>query len=131
MSIDDFTPDELHLMCEYDPGTDTRSAMIAALMDVLDTLNPYEPDLAEMLEDIIGKLRMMTDREYLQMQRELSYYSDYSDFSYDYSDDSFDDEDSAYGGYDHDFYDESDEDGWYVNGFRVDMADMMEDLQED
>lgn len=124
MSIDDFTPEELHLMCEYDPGTDTRSAMIAALVDVLDTMNPYEPDLGEMLEDVIDKLRGMSDTEYLRMQDELSFYSDYSDFSYD-------DEDSAYSGYAHDFYDEDDEEGWSVNGFRVDVADMMEDLQED
>jgi hypothetical protein len=54
------TAEEMNLMCIFDTGS--RAALIGDLESGLRDV--YEPEMAEIFESTLGKLRSMTDVEY-------------------------------------------------------------------
>lgn len=60
--MENFTFDEVNLICIYDPGT--RQGLIAELERMKGYLKPEEAELRTLTDSTLGKLRNMTDAEY-------------------------------------------------------------------
>ena len=65
-----FTPEEINLICIYDPGN--RAGTIYELRSMMDYLMPDKTDLKALAEGVISKLEKMTDDEYDAFSDELS-----------------------------------------------------------
>lgn len=65
-----FTPEEINLICIYDPGN--RAGTIYELHDMMRYLMPDEADLKALAESAIAKLEGMTDAEYEELSEELT-----------------------------------------------------------
>lgn len=60
--MENFTFDELNLMCIYNTGT--RQGLIDALMEMREYLEADETELKGLNDSTLDKLRRMTDVEY-------------------------------------------------------------------
>lgn len=60
--MENFTFDELNLMCIYNTGT--RQGLIDALMEMRGYLEADETELRELTDSTLEKLRRMSDAEY-------------------------------------------------------------------
>ncbi len=67
--MNNFTNEELTLICLYDPGS--RSGVIYELRDMLRYLMPDEQKLKELAESTINKLEQLTDEEYKTLSEKL------------------------------------------------------------
>lgn len=65
-----FTPEEINLICLYDPGN--RAGTIYELRHMIHYLMPDEADLKALTESVIAKLKGMTDAEYEELSDELT-----------------------------------------------------------
>ena len=63
--MEDFTFDELNLMCIYDTGT--RQGLIDALTEMRGYLEADETELLALTDSALEKLRRMTDAEYAEL----------------------------------------------------------------
>lgn len=60
--MNDFTNEELNLLCIYNTGT--RQGLIVALTDMRKYLEADEKELLELTDSALGKLRRMTDEDF-------------------------------------------------------------------
>lgn len=65
----EFTIEEINLMCIYDTGT--RQGLMDALKAMYSDLLPEEAELRQLTENVLARLKGMTDDEYAQMQESL------------------------------------------------------------
>jgi len=63
--MENFTFDELNLMCFYDTGT--RQGLIDALTEMRGYLEADETELLALTDSALEKLRRMTDAEYAEL----------------------------------------------------------------
>ncbi len=66
-----FNTEEMNLMCIYDTGS--RAALISSVRDSLSDV--YDPELREIMENVIAKLEKLTDEDFSQ----IGFYADYDD----------------------------------------------------
>ena len=67
--MNNFTNEELTLICLYDPGS--RAGVIYELRDMLRYLMPDEQKLKDLTESTINKLEQLTDEEYKTVSEKL------------------------------------------------------------
>ena len=65
----EFTIEEINLMCIYDTGT--RQGLMDALKAMQGDLLPEEAELRQLTENVLARLKGMTDDEYAQMPSSL------------------------------------------------------------
>ena len=58
-----FTVEEMNLMCIYDTGS--RDALLSGVRDSLPDV--YDPELREIMENVIARLEKLTDEEFSQI----------------------------------------------------------------
>ena len=63
--MENFSIEEINLMCIYDTGT--RSGLLNELENVLPILVKDEAELSELIQTVIAKLRRMSDLDYSQL----------------------------------------------------------------
>ena len=63
-----FSNDEMNLMCIYNPGNGTRSALIAELKHMLPFLDKEEAELRALTEGTIQKLNGMSDADFTALE---------------------------------------------------------------
>ena len=61
-----FTHDETNLICIYSTGS--RTALIANLQNMMTHLTPEEPELRDLTEQTLEKLRCMTDDAFSRLE---------------------------------------------------------------
>jgi hypothetical protein len=66
-----FTVEEMNLMCIYD--TTSRAALLSGVRESLPDV--YDPDMREIMENVIGKLEKLTEEEFA----EIGFTADYDD----------------------------------------------------
>ena len=64
--MNEFTFEEINLLCIYDTGT--RLGLIAALEEMRGWLEPDENELRDLTDSALGKLRAMTDVGYAGLE---------------------------------------------------------------
>ncbi len=64
--MENFTFDEINLMCIYNAGT--REGLIAALKDMRGYLEQDEAELRALTDSALSKLGAMTDAEYAALE---------------------------------------------------------------
>ena len=67
--MNNFTNEELTLICLYDPGS--RAGVIYELRDMLRYLMPDEQKLKDLTESTLNKLEQLTDEEYKTVSEKL------------------------------------------------------------
>ena len=67
--MNNFTNEELTLICLYDPGS--RAGVIYELRDMLRYLMPDEQKLKDLTESTINKLEQLTNEEYKTFSEKL------------------------------------------------------------
>ena len=65
MTVDNFTFEEVNLMCIYDTGS--RIGLMDNLKDMRTHLEPDETELRNLTDSVLEKLGRMRDEEYDQM----------------------------------------------------------------
>ncbi len=66
-----FTAEEINLMCVYDTGS--RAALVSGVRESLPDV--YDPEMREIMENVIAKLEKLTDEEFSR----IGFYADYDD----------------------------------------------------
>lgn len=64
--MENFTFDELNLICIYNTGN--RQGLIDALAEMHGYLEADETELRELTDSVLDKLRRMTDTEYAELE---------------------------------------------------------------
>ena len=64
--MNDFTFDEINLMCIYNTGT--RAGLMQALTDMRGHLEPDETELRALTDSVLAKLVAMTDEAHAGME---------------------------------------------------------------
>ena len=64
--MNDFTFDEINLMCIYNTGT--RAGLMQALTDMRKHLEPDETELLELTDSALRKLGGITDGQFAEME---------------------------------------------------------------
>lgn len=67
--MDRITFEEINLLCIFDTGT--RTGLIAEMEESLPHVD--EPELLEMMTALIGRLKIMSDENYLQLTFDPEY----------------------------------------------------------
>ena len=67
--MEEFTVEEINLMCIYDTGT--RTGLITELSAMQTHLEPDETELSELMHSVTEKLRSMRDDEYASLSETL------------------------------------------------------------
>lgn len=67
--MENFTVEEINLMCIYDTGT--RKGLIAELEAMQTHLEPDETELLELTRSVMEKLRAISDEEYAVLANTL------------------------------------------------------------
>ena len=61
-----FTFEEMNLMCIYNTGS--RTGLIDSLREMRDELAPEETELRELTDSALGKLQVMRDAEFAELE---------------------------------------------------------------
>lgn len=61
-----FTFEEINLMCIYNTGS--RTGLIDALTEMRGELSPEETELRELTDSALGKLQVMSDAEFVELE---------------------------------------------------------------
>lgn len=64
--MENFTYEEINLMCIYNPGS--RTGLIEALTEMRGYLTPEETELRELTDSALMKLQAMSDAEFSQLE---------------------------------------------------------------
>ena len=64
--MENFTFDEMNLMCIYNTGS--RTGLIEALMEMRGELSPEEAELRELTDSALMKLQAMSDAEFAELE---------------------------------------------------------------
>lgn len=61
-----FTFEEMNLLCIYNTGS--RGGLIEALTEMRGELSPEEAELRELTDSALGKLQVMSDNEFAELE---------------------------------------------------------------
>ena len=64
--MNNFTNDEINLMCIYNTGT--KDGLMDALTAMREYLEPEETELRELTDSVLDKLEAVTDEEYAKLE---------------------------------------------------------------
>ena len=64
--MNNFTNDEINLMCIYNTGT--KDGLMDALTAMREYLEPEETELRELTDSVLDKLETVTDEEYAKLE---------------------------------------------------------------
>ena len=64
--MNNFTNDEINLMCIYNTGT--KDGLMDALTAMREYLEPEETELRELTDSVLDKLERVTDEEYAKLE---------------------------------------------------------------
>ena len=64
--MNNFTQDEINLMCIYNTGT--KDGMIDALTAMREYLEPEEKELLDLTDSVLGKLETISDANFAELE---------------------------------------------------------------
>ena len=64
--MNNFTQDEINLMCIYNTGT--KDGMIDALTAMRENLEPEEKELLDLTDSVLGKLETISDANFAELE---------------------------------------------------------------
>lgn len=66
--MNNFTFEEINLMCIYNSGDGTRQELIEALTEMRGYLTPEETELRDLTDSALQKLQDMSDSEFAELE---------------------------------------------------------------